>query len=291
MAKQIVADREPLTIDPVAFEPIRSLDHWLTGYLPLVERASQPRERWLPRFLELHLARLRTQNVAYAEIFVGGLLFARDEESELVELFSDLRTRALAAAGPDLEVELVICIGRGLEGKIAAQMPRITWLRRAGLICGVALAGLDEKVPVRPLERFFDEFRDLGLGIEIHAGELAGADSVRDALRYGRPDRLGHAIAAFTDDALLAEISERNIHLEFCPSSNLALGCVRAIEQHPIARARELQMSFSINTDDPGPFGCSLTSEMELVARTFGFDEKDFATIFANTMRAAFRNR
>jgi hypothetical protein len=46
------------------------------------------------------------------------------------------------------------------------------------MICGVAL----------------DEFRDLGLGIEIHAGEFAGADSIRDALQCGRPHRLGDAM-------------------------------------------------------------------------------------------------
>jgi len=67
--------------------------------------------------------------------------------------------------------------------------------------------------------------------------------------------------------------------------------CVRAIADHPIAIARARGLSFSINTDDPGPFACSLTSEMELVASTFGFDASDFESIFDNTMRAAFRGR
>ena len=144
---------------------------------------------------------------------------------------------------------------------------------------------------MRPLAPIIDAFRDLGLGIEIHAGELAGADSVRDALRHGAPDRLGHAIAAFSDDAIVAEIAEREIHLEFCPSSNLALGVVRRLDEHPIARAHALGLSFSINTDDPGPFACSMTSEFELVADTFGFGAADFERIFENTMAAAFADR
>jgi adenosine deaminase len=36
-------------------------------------------------------------------------------------------------------------------------------------------------------------------------------------------------------------------------------------------RLDPLGPSFSINTDDPGPFACSLTSELALVANTFGF--------------------
>jgi adenosine deaminase len=294
MIEQLAAGGESLGVDAGELDavyPIRSVDDWLMKYAPLADRASRPLDRWLPRFLELHVARLRAQNVVYAEIFVSGLLSARADLGELVEFFSKLRARAIAAAGPALEVELVICIGRGPAARLASQAPRIAALRRAGLIVGVALAGAEETFAVRPLERFFDEFRDLGLGIEIHAGEFAGTDSVRDALRYGRPDRLGHAIAAFSDQALLAEIAERGVHIELCPSSNLALGSVRAIEQHPIARARAAGLSFSINTDDPGLFACSLTSEMELVARTFGFGERDFETIFDNTMRAAFRGR
>lgn len=274
-----------------AVYPIRSIDDWLTKYTPIAARASRPVDRWLPRFLELHIARLCAQHVAYAEIFVSGLLFARDDLVELVEYFAELRARAIVAAGSSLEIQLVICVGRGPVEKLARQLPRIAALRDAGLICGVALAGDEAGFAVRPLERCFDEFRDRGLGIEIHAGEFAGAESVRDALRYGHPDRLGHAIAAFSEDALLDEIAERGIHIELCPSSNLALGCVRAIDHHPIARARELGLSFSINTDDPGPFACSLTSELALVATTFGWGEADFEAIFETTMRAAFRGR
>jgi adenosine deaminase len=114
---------------------------------------------------------------------------------------------------------------------------------------------------------------------------------VRDALRYGAPDRLGHAVAAFSDDAVLAEIAERGIHLEFCPSSNLALGAVRRLDEHPIARAHALGLSFSINTDDPGAFACSMTSEFERVADTFGFGAADFDRIYENTMKAAFADR
>jgi hypothetical protein len=34
-------------------------------------------------------------------------------------------------------------------------------------------------------------------------------NSVQDALHHGAPYRLGHAIAAFSDDAVVAEIAER----------------------------------------------------------------------------------
>jgi adenosine deaminase len=151
MLDELARGGEPLAIDPAALgthHPVRSVGQWLDGYGALVGPATQPHDRWLPRMLEIHLTRLRAQNVVYTEIYI-----------------------------------------------------------------------------------------------------------------------------------------------EFCPSSNLALGVVRRIDDHPIARAHELGLSFSINTDDPGPFACSMTSELELVADTFGFGAADLARIFDHTMQAAFADR
>ncbi len=187
-----------------------------------------------------------------------------------------------------MQVEFVVCIGRGPPEKLERQFPRIAALRRADLICGVALAGAEADYAVRPLARYFDRFRDLGLGVEIHAGEFAGPESVWDALQYGKPTRLGHAVAAFHDEALVDTLGERGIHVEFCPTSNLRLGVVTAIEGHPLGMARDLGIEFSINTDDPGPFECSLNSEFDLVRRTFGFNASDFDKVFESSMRARF---
>ena len=223
---------------------------------------------------------------------VSGLLFPRgDDLDALIDLFHELRRRADLVAMPELRVEFVVCIGRGPPEKLQKQFPRIMALHRAGLVCGVALAGAEAQFPVRPLRSFFAQFRDSGMGIEIHAGELAGPESVRDALDFGLPDRLGHGVAVFQDSALIDRVLERHIHLEFCPTSNLRLGVVPRIEDHPIGRAYQLGVDFSINTDDPGPFECSMNSEFELVRDAFHFGERHFAEILQSARRAAFAGR
>ena len=132
--------------------------------------------------------------------------------------------------------------------------------------------------------------REAGLGIEIHAGEWCGPESVWDALKHGRPDRIGHGVSLFQDAKLLDLVQERNIHIEMCPTSNLKTGSISRIEEHPIGRARELGLNFSINTDDPGPFECSMLSEYELLADVFGFDEGDFQSVYANSLQARFQS-
>ena len=58
-----------------------------------------------------------------------------------------------------------------------------------------------------------------------------------------------------------------------------------------MTKARELGLSFSINTDDPGIFECSMESEFELLARVFGFKDEDMHAIYTNSLKARFQPR
>jgi adenosine deaminase len=103
------------------------------------------------------------------------------------------------------------------------------------------------------------------------------------------PDRLGHGVPLFDDPALIEVVKERQIHVELCPTSNVTLGSVAGIEQHPIGRARALGLSVSVNSDIPGPLGCSLTSEHALLARVFDFTVDDFTWLRTEALAARFQ--
>jgi adenosine deaminase len=271
--------------------PFNSLESWSRDYGEFIEPYLGKELDPLTLMLEQHLRRLKRQRVAYAEIFVSRFLGAREDLGELVAFYRELRRRAETVAQPDLHVELVACIGRSRPEKFERAFVRIAALHKAGVICGVALAGDESGFPVRPLRRYFEQWRDSGMGIEIHAGEMEGPESVRDALENGFPHRLGHGVTLFRDPRVVDLAVERGVHLEFCPTSNLRLGSVSRIEDHPIGKARALGFEFSINTDDPGPFECSMNSEFDLVARTFGFDEAEFDWIYQCSRKAMFAGR
>ena len=274
--------------------PIRSLAEWVGPYSQLVEPCLEPWTRMLPMMAD-HVEALARQRVIHAELMVARLLRPLDQpldaagEEALLERWRAVRAAVDGAAAGRLRVELLAAIGRGPRLRAERQGERILALARAGLIAGVAIAGVEEGVStIESIADLIARWRDAGLGIEIHAGELAGVDSVRDALEHGRPDRLGHGIHAFDDPRLVDAIGERGIHLEFCPTSNLLLGCVARLDRHPILRARELGLSYGVSTDDPGPFGCTIASELELLERELGFDETDFVKIRENALAARF---
>ena len=238
-----------------------------------------------------HLARLKAQNVTYAEIMLPFSCLGNDPAQAIAGLQA-FRAWADQQQGETLQVEFLVAVGRNRSAQeMEARLECILALYQAGLIVGFALAGPEQGNPVHPFQRTFAQLHEAGLGIEIHAGEWCGPESVWDALQYGYPDRIGHGVSLFQDPRLVALFGERQLHIEMCPTSNVKTQSVARLEDHPVVKARELGLNFSLNTDDPGTFLCSLEGEYELLATAFGFDARDFARIYQNSWRARFASR
>ncbi len=241
--------------------------------------------------LERHIERLKAQNVVYAEIFVGGSEIPKDDDDFLKNIET---TRNVLRTMEDrrIQIELVYQFGRNrAPEQIEASSDWIIKAHQEDLIVGVVMAGLEKGFPVRPFTNIFRKFKDAGLGIEIHAGEWVGPESVWDALDHGSLDRIGHGVTAFQDETLRQKLRQENLHIEMCPTSNVKTGSVNSIEEHPVRIARDLGMNYSVNTDDPGIFECSMNSEYQLLADAFGFSEDDFQRIYENSLNARFQKK
>jgi aminodeoxyfutalosine deaminase len=81
------------------------------------------------------------------------------------------------------------------------------------------------------------------------------------------PARIRHGIRAVEDSDLLAEIVDRGLVLDVCPTSNLRLGGVASLEAHPLPALRAAGVLCTINTDDPAMFGTDLSREYEIAAK------------------------
>jgi aminodeoxyfutalosine deaminase len=142
-------------------------------------------------------------------------------------------------------------------------------------VVGVGLGGLEAEYPPEPYTEVFRLAKSLGLGSVPHAGEVAGATSVRGALEALGADRLRHGIRAVEDPGLVRELADRGIVLDVCPLSNLRTGAVRALEEHPLPRLAAAGVRCSISTDDPAMFDTDLTRDYE-AAVSFGLEPRSF---------------
>ncbi|MFI7107730.1 adenosine deaminase [Nonomuraea sp. NPDC050227] len=150
-------------------------------------------------------------------------------------------------------------------------------------VIGLGLAG-DEAHPLAPFAEVFAAAGDAGLHLVHHAGEAAGPASIREALDLGRTERLGHGIRVLDDPALVAEVRERGVPLEVCPTSNVLLGLVPSLAAHPLPRLREAGLAVTVNTDGE----TALAEEYLRLREVFGYGDDVLAELARASIRASF---
>jgi aminodeoxyfutalosine deaminase len=132
---------------------------------------------------------------------------------------------------------------------------------------------------VAPLASVFARGKAAGLRSLPHAGEQWGAPSLRETLDLLDPDRIGHGVRCLEDASIVAELRERKIPLEVCPSSNVALGVCPSLADHPLPELLAAGLRVSLGSDDPPLFGTTLLDEYRRCAVTFGWDRAQLLAI------------
>jgi adenosine deaminase len=154
-------------------------------------------------------------------------------------------------------------------------------------VVGFSMAGDEAGFPASDFAEPFAIAAGAGLGCTIHAGEWAGADSVRAALSLP-VTRIAHGVRAIEDPDVVYELEARGIVLECCPTSNVVLGVYGSYEQHPLPALRAAGVRVTLGSDDPPYFGASIEGEYEVCFDRFGFGEDDLRDVTATAIDAAF---
>jgi adenosine deaminase len=68
----------------------------------------------------------------------------------------------------------------------------------------------------------------------------------------------------------LDDLTRLGTVIETCPTSNLCIGGVPAIESHPVRKLLASRVNLAVCTDDPGIFDITLGGEMDNLCRWFG---------------------
>jgi adenosine deaminase len=182
---------------------------------------------------------------------------------------------------------VVTCV-RHFGPEKARQTARCAAETAGDFIVGFGIAG-DEKVGAhKDFLWSFDAAREAKLRITAHAGEWGGPESVRAAMNDLGAERIGHGVRAIEDLALVDEIAEREIVLEVCPGSNVALGLYPNFRAHPIGQMFDRGVKVTISTDDPPFFHTTMSREYEMLNQAFDWDEGVFAKIARTSLDAAF---
>lgn len=229
------------------------------------------------------------QSVRYAEVtttayshFAAGM--RRDEYRDGL---AEGRRRA-AARG--VEINWVVDIPRDLE-PVDDPHGTIDYLESDlapdGVI-GLGLGGYEVGFPAAPYAEHFARARALGLASLPHAGETAGADSVRSAIDDLGAVRIGHGVRAMEDPDVVRRIVDAGVLCEVCPTSNVLLGVVDDLDDHALPAMLDAGVRVCINTDDPGWFDTDLTTELGLANGIAGLGAADHVRLQRDALAASF---
>ena len=226
---------------------------------------------------------LKRQNILYVEAFYSPPDFHRLGLSPQ-DITVALRKGLDKVRG--IEIMLVADLVRDFGPQRAeATLSAVAEVRSEGVL-GVGIGGSEQSVPPELFVNVYDRARHIGFYTSAHAGEAAGAASVRGAVEILEVDRIGHGTRAFEDEDLVDLLARRQIPIECCPLSNVCTGVVGSIADHPIREYYDKGLLVCVNTDDPAMFNNSLVDEFEALMNTLDFQAEDIKTLLLNAVEA-----
>jgi adenosine deaminase len=173
--------------------------------------------------------------------------------------------------------------------------PQVGWIELAAALAqrhrGVVAIDLAGDEAGFPGELFVDHFRrarEEGMRVVAHAGEAAGAASVRQAVEGLGAERIGHGVRAVEDPSVVDLLIERGVPLEVCPTSNLQTSTVPSWQAHPLRELLERGVRVTLNTDDPSISGIDLAHEYRVASEKLGLTEDQLRAMQETALEAAF---
>src|SRR6478672_4927440 len=240
----------------------------------------------------------RSQGITTLELRFNPMKRNRGGERDLDHIIM-AATRGLDKASleyPQVRAGLILMMDRTFDERQNAVIVEKAIRYAPRGIVGIDIAGPrpgGERYRYSALAPLCDEARAAGLGVTIHVGEEGGdygIEEIGEVVETLRPDRIGHGILAARQPELMAELRDRGIVLEICPTSNLltkALPDEAAVRQTFRAFV-ENGVRFTIATDGPEMMRTHLRDELELLRRIGALDEEELREANARGHEASF---
>lgn len=220
------------------------------------------------------------QNVRYVEIsFHAGMIeFLGIPGPEIINAI-----RSAVPRGSEVRIFMGMAGNSYTESLAPALEACVNW---AGL-AGIDLHGV-ESLPMEDwTRRLWEKARAHGLETKAHAGEFAPAAHVREAIELLGTRRIQHGVRAVEDEAVMKLALRSEVTFDICPISNLKLGVVESMKDHPIREFFDRSLRCTISTDDPFAFGNTIADEYAALSADLAFTNEELKQIAQNGFEVA----
>jgi adenosine deaminase len=205
--------------------------------------------------------------------------------TEFTELVLD--AVGITSAETGLGMAVVIAANRTRHPLDARTLARLAAQYAGRGVVGFGLSNDERRGVTIDFAPAFQIAARAGLLLDPHGGELLGPASVRTCVEALHAGRIGHGVRSAEDPALLAQIVERDIALEICPVSNVALGVYSDLTSVPLPELLAAGATVALGADDPLLFGSQLAAQYATMRAAHELDDTTLAELAAMSIRAS----
>jgi adenosine deaminase len=237
------------------------------------------------------------KNNALANTIYVEMMYSPTHAEQASGIPSSEHLQAIQQAIDDAETQfsiigrIIITAVRHLGADTAIRVTKQAVKEQVPCIVGLGLGGDEINFPPKLFKKAYQIAAEAGLHCTIHAGEFAPASAMLEAMEYLPIERIGHGVQAIHSPETIAQLKERNIALEVCPSSNIALGLFKDLASHPLPYLIEAGIKVSLGSDDPPFFRTSLAEEYQRVQQGYHYSDSQMKAFTLNAIDSAFADK
>ncbi|MGM0415160.1 MAG: hypothetical protein ACQEQP_08300 [Bacillota bacterium] len=173
----------------------------------------------------------------------------------------------------------------------ARVLPEIKWDEwvtpaiKSGVFYSIDLYDLETVNKINLYSKYYEIARANKLKIKAHVGEFCGPDQIIETIKTLNPEAIQHGIQAVKSQEAIDLIKDRDITLNICPTSNIKLGAVDTINNHPAPDLFSKGINITINTDDLLLFDSSVSEEYLKLYKDGLFSAEELNSIRINSLK------
>ena len=227
-------------------------------------------------------------NVRYLEVRYCPHLSQRQGMTLDEVMQAELRGLARGERDFGVVARVINCSLRHYDPAVSIEIAECSVAYRDQGVVAFDLAGGEAGRPAGNHRAAFDLAARGLLGITVHAGEAAGAESVADAIYSCHANRIGHGTRLFEDPTLQDYVRDRRILIEANITSNMQTRAVQRASEHPVRAYFDAGLNVTLCTDGWLMVGVSLSDEYWLAHSELGFAREEIDRLILNGFESAF---
>ncbi|NNE32578.1 MAG: hypothetical protein HKN40_09430 [Winogradskyella sp.] len=254
---------------PISYNGLSGMIDFIYGHLNTIMLTDKD----VINFMEIAIESAIDDNITLLEasIDLGLARFFNNNIEKVIEVVQTLKEdyKSQINFKPDLGINKDLLLGKLYSDGIVCL--------ESGVFNGIDLYGQEKKKDLKPFVRFYEMAKTMGHKTKVHIGEFSDPQSINETINLLQPQELQHGIRAVESNRTMDLILENNIRLNICPTSNILLGAVDNIKNHPIRKLFDYGIKVTINTDDLILFDTTVSEEFLKLFKEniFSFEELD----------------